>query len=122
MKLKELLSDINAKDEVVATYDKNNGIVYIYKSGSEDTSDSFFAFDDDIKSLNQVSKIYDYLDTVSLDTLQFILNKINEYIKTPILDRMGDDGYWVVDYPAEICGHNNYNELKTIQHCYGGLA
>lgn len=41
MKLKELLSDINAKDEVVATYDKNKGIVYIYESGSEDTSDSF---------------------------------------------------------------------------------
>ena len=114
MKLKELLSDINAKDEVVATYDKNDGTVYIYKSGSEDTSDSLFAFDDNIKSLNPVSKIYGYLGTVSLDTLRFILNKINEYIKTPILDRMGDDGYWVVDYPAEIYSHNTYDELKGI--------
>lgn len=44
MKLKELLSDINAKDEVVATYDKNDGTVYIYKSGSEDTSDSLIIY------------------------------------------------------------------------------
>lgn len=87
MKVKELLSDINAKDEVVAAYDKNDGIVYIYKSGSEDTSDLFFAFDDNIKSLNQVSKIYGYLGTISLDTLRFILDKINEYINTPIEDR-----------------------------------
>lgn len=29
-----------------------------------------------------------------------------EYIKTPILNRMGDDGYWVVDYPVEVYRHS----------------
>lgn len=30
-----------------------------------------------------------------------------EYIKTPILNRMGDDGYWVFDYPEEVSKHSN---------------
>lgn len=50
------------------------------------------------------------------------LKLIREYVNTPILDRMGDDGYWVVDYPAEVYSHNNYDGLKTTQHCFGGLA
>ena len=44
-----------------------------------------------------------------------------EYIKTPILDRMGDDGYWVVDYPEEVFTHSNYDKLKDIAMDYGGL-
>lgn len=44
-----------------------------------------------------------------------------EYIKTPILDRMGDDGYWVVDYPEEVFKHSNYDKLKDMAMDHGGL-
>lgn len=53
---------------------------------------------------------------------QCFMKLFRDYVNTPILDRMGDDGYWVVDYPAEVYSHNNYAGLKTIQHCFGGLA
>lgn len=44
-----------------------------------------------------------------------------EYINTPILDRMGDDGYWVVDYPEEVFRHSNYDKLKDIAVDHGGI-
>lgn len=44
-----------------------------------------------------------------------------EYINTPILDCMGDDGYWVVDYPEEVFRHSNYDKLKNITIDHGEI-
>ena len=43
---------------------------------------------------------------------QCFLKLFRDYINTPILDRMGDDGYWIVDYPVEVCSHNNLVSLR----------
>ena len=58
---------------------------------------------------------------VTYEDYQMFHKLFYEYIKTPILDRMGDDGYWVVDYPEEVFKHGNYDKLKDIAMDHGGL-
>lgn len=73
-------------------------------------------FRKDAINADSVKLFQDDCRKVTDEDYQIFHKLFYDYIKTPILDRMGDDGYWVVDYPAEISSHNSYNELKGIQH------
>lgn len=44
-----------------------------------------------------------------------------QYMNTPIIDRIGDDAYWVVDFVNEIQQHGNFDKLMGVYREYGGL-
>lgn len=78
-------------------------------------------FRKDAINADSVKLFQDNYRKVTNEDYQTFHKLFYEYIKTPILDRMGDDGYWVVDYPEEVFQHSNYDKLKDIAMDYGGL-
>lgn len=78
-------------------------------------------FRKDAINADSVKLFQDDYRKVTYEDYQTFHKLFYEYLKTPILDRMGDDGYWVVDYPEEVFRHSNYDKLKDIAVDYGGL-
>lgn len=78
-------------------------------------------FRKDAINADSVKLFQDDYRKVTYEDYQTFHKLFYEYLKTPIIDRMGDDDYWVVDYPEEVFQHSNYDKLKDIAMDYGGL-
>lgn len=64
-------------------------------------------FRKDAINADSVKLFQDDCRKVTDEDYQIFHKLFYEYIKTPILDRMGDDDYWVFDYPEEVSKHSN---------------
>lgn len=79
-------------------------------------------FRKDAVNAYNVEIFHDDCREATIDDYQTFHKLFYQYINTPILDRMGDDGYWALDYPEEVRKHSNYEGLKELRIDEGGLS